>query len=116
MSTPNQRSPLQSEHALRFTAHGASFRMGIVACISQILEIIFCPPRILVAIFSLPVNRGLPMSLVAFHRPIAGPGEPFMLNVGALFGGLRRRELRSGSPTYGHDRQHKPRSAAASQF
>jgi hypothetical protein len=63
--------------------------MGIVALVSQILEVILLAPRIFVSILAFPVNRRFLPRFVALDRPFSGPGESFALDVVAFFGRLR---------------------------
>src|SRR5260370_6755435 len=106
MAAPHQRAAFQSEDALRCTADGARFRMRVIAFIGETFKIILRAPRILIPIFALPVHDSFLARLVAFHGPLARPGEAFALDVAAFFHWLRRRKLWRRLSMYRHNRKH----------
>src|SRR5579863_3126768 len=113
MATPYERAPFEGKDAFCLALYRRCLRVGIVAFIRETLEIILRTPRINVAIFSFPMYGRLLVCLVAFHCPLAGPGESFALNVGSFFRGLRRRKLGSRCSAQRNFREHYSRSVPA---
>src|ERR1700689_2600671 len=100
MSAPGQGAAFQREHALRFAVNRGRFRMGVIGVVGEMFVVGFGAPGIRGRIFSIPVHGALVASFVAFQRPLAGPGETFTLDVGALFRRFWRREIGWGNAMF----------------